>query len=62
MNQDDPEEKNYETDDDMPELMVWSNDTDDKEKDDKDDDEVHDDEGDKVEDGEGNNDLPELMG
>ena len=40
MNEDDTEEKNYETDNDMPELMVWSNDTDDKKENDKEDDEV----------------------
>jgi hypothetical protein len=61
MNEDDTEEKNYETDNDMPELMVRSNDTNDEKEDDKDDDEVHDDEGDKDEDDEVHDDLPELM-
>ena len=40
MNEDDPEEKNNEADNDMPELMVWSNETDDKKENDKEDDEV----------------------
>ena len=36
MNEDDIEEKNYETHNGMPELMVWSNDTNDEDKGDDD--------------------------
>jgi hypothetical protein len=61
MNEDDIEEKNYETDNGMPELIVQSNDTNDEKEDNKDDDKLHDDEGDKDEDDEGGDDLPEFM-